>query len=59
MKIYDETGQGCSGLTADGKEISAEEARQQCLIGVAVGEQLKSYGYCRDFATRKWLACPK
>ena len=47
MKIYDETGQGCSGLTADGKAISAEEARQQCLIGVAVGEQLKSYGYCR------------
>ena len=59
MKIYDDTGRGCSGLTADDKTISAEEAREQCLVSIAVGEQLKSYGYCWDFAQSAWLACPK
>jgi hypothetical protein len=59
MKIYDEAGRGCTGLTADGKEISDQEAREQCLISVAVGEQLKSYGYCWDLAQSGWLACQK
>ena len=58
MKIYDDVGYSCSGLTRDGRHISRAEAHEQCLIGIALGEQLKRYGYCWDFFQSEWQTCP-
>ena len=58
MKIYEDVGYACSGLTRDDRYLSPAEAHEQCLIGIALGEQLKRYGYCWDFSQLEWLACP-
>ena len=58
MKIYEDVGYSCNGLTRDGRDISPSEAHEQCLVKIALGEQLKRYGYCWDFFELEWQKCP-
>jgi hypothetical protein len=58
MKIYEDAGYACSGRTRDDRGLSPAEAHEQCLVRIALGEQLKRYGYCWVFSELEWQTCP-
>jgi hypothetical protein len=56
--IYYEVRSNCRmGETADGRQLTSEEADKECLILDALGEQLQSHGYCWDQGEQEWFFC--